>query len=170
MVLTCLFPCIFVVPFILLALDGSDAMAVRFPPDAYFNKAKSSMCVSDPRMVRWVFENHFRQLNNCSVSGLKRERTADTQLFFGPTVVRGEQQVDDVFSGFCQSRSKGGLAGLQFTEQKAFIVGNVISVQWIADAPFLKEPYPGSDAYVTCGYKMLTIVSSFDSTELKFKD
>lgn len=128
------------------------------------------MCVSHPRMVRWVFENHFRQLNKCSVAGLKRERTPETQLFFGPAVIRGESDVDDVFSNFCKSRAQGGLAGLQFKEEKAFIVGNVISVQWTADAPWLAEPYPGSDAYVTCGYQMLTIVSSFDSNELKFKD
>lgn len=128
----------------------------------------AAMCVADPVTVRRVFENHFVQLNNCSVEGLKQERTGATQLFFGPTVIRGQEAVDKVFSGFCQPRSEGGLIGLQFTEQKAFIVGNVISVQWVADAPFLKVPYTGSDAYVTCGTKMLTIVSSFDEAELQF--
>ena len=75
-----------------------------------------------------------------------------------------------MFENLCRPRSKGGLNGLQFREKTSFIVGNVISVQWVADAPFLKEPYVGSDAYVTCGYKILTMVSSFDSAKLKFKD
>lgn len=142
----------------------------RFPADTYFARGRASMCVGEPHNVRWVFKNHFVQLNKCSVSGLKRERTPQTQLFFGPDVIRGEEAVDALFSGFCQPRRKGGLKGLMFKEKKAFIVGNVISVRWVVDAPFLKEPYRGSDAYVTCGYKMLTIVSSFDANELKFKN
>lgn len=141
----------------------------RFPPDTYFSRGRASMCVGEPRTVRWVFQNHFNQLNRCSVSGLKRERTPQTQLFFGQDVIRGEKAVDDVFEGFCRPRGEDGLKGLVFKEEKAFIVGNVISVRWVADAPFLMEPYRGSDAYVTCGYKMLTIVSSFDVNELKFK-
>lgn len=139
------------------------------PADAYFDASMASMCVSDPITVRLVFENHFKQLNRCSVPGLKAERTPATQLFFGADLIKGEQAVDDVFTGFCKSRKDGGLNGLKFVEQQAFIVGNVISVKWIADAPFLKKPYPGSDAYVTCGSKMLTIVSSFDGKELQFK-
>lgn len=142
----------------------------RFPLDAYFARGRASMCVGDPRAVRWVFENHLRQLNKCSVPGLKRERTPDTQLFFGPNVIRGVSDVDAVFSNFCKPRSEGGLNGLKFTEEKAFIVGNVISVQWVANASFLAEPYPGSDAFVTCGYKVLTIVSSFNEAELNFKE
>lgn len=143
---------------------------LRFPPDAYFERTRASMCVSSPAEVRAVFENHFVQLNRCSISGLKAERVPKTQLFLGGMVIRGEKAVDDFFTGLCRPRSKGGLRGLKFVEKKAFIVGNTISVQWVVNAPFLKEPYPGSDAYVTCGGRMLTIVSSFDSAELKFKD
>ena len=117
-----------------------------------------------------MFENHFEQLNACSVPGLKAERSAATQLFFGADLITGEAEVDQVFEGFCLSREDGGLKGLTFVEQEAFIVGNVISVRWIASAPFLAEDYVGSDAYVTCGKKMMTIVSSFDGSELKFND
>lgn len=142
--------------------------AQRFPTDAYFDKKMAYICVSTPVRVRRVFENHFVQVNACSVSGLKAERTPETQLYFGATVIKGEAAVDTVFADFCTDRRTGGLKGLQFRELQAFIVGNVISVQWVADAPFLAQPYGGSDAYVTCGNKMLTIVSSFDSSKLKF--
>ena len=148
---------------------GTNVGAGPYPMDALFDLYEATMCVSVPRLVRWVFENHFLQLNRCSVAGLKKERTPQTQLFFGATNIKGEKEVDTVFSNFCRTRRNGGLRGLFFTEEKAFIVGNVISVQWVAQAPFLAEPYRGSDAYVTCGEKMLTIVSTFDESELKFK-
>lgn len=155
---------------IVLAIACSATMSFGLPDDVYAVPWKATFCVSQPRFVRAVFENHFKQLNMCSVQGLKNERTKDTQLFFGNTHIKGEKEVDQVFSDFCQPLQNGGLAGLNFTEQTAFVVGNVISVLWVADAPFLAEPYYGSDAYVTCGNKMLTIVSSFDGNELKFKD
>lgn len=141
-----------------------------FPSDVYAAPWHATFCATQPRFVRAVFENHFAQLNVCSISGLKAERTKQTQLFFGGVNIKGEKNVDDVFSNFCLPREQGGLAGLNFSERTAFVVGNVISVLWVADAPFLAEPYYGSDAYVTCGGKMLTIVSSFDGNELKFKD
>ncbi len=149
--------------------EGTNTTKAAYPMDAYYNPYHASMCVSTPDQVRWVFENHFIQLNRCSVEGLKKERSPQTQLFFGGTNIKGEKEVDEVFSGFCKSRADGGLRGLKFTEEKAFIVGNVISVQWVAEADFLAEPYRGSDAYVTCGDKMMTIVSSFDGEELKYK-
>ncbi len=137
--------------------------------DAYYDPYEATMCASTPRLVRWVFENHFVQLNRCDVPGLKRERSPQTQLFFGGTVIKGEKEVDSIFTSFCKSRRDGGLRGLFFMEEKAFIVGNVISVQWVAQAPFLAEPYRGSDAYITCGEKMMAMVSTFDEKALKIK-
>lgn len=83
--------------------------------------------------------------------------------------MKGESDVDKVFSDTCKPRSKGGYNGIKFQEKIVFIVGNVANVQWTATAPFLKEPYDGADAYVTCGDKMLAIVSTFDEKELKLK-
>lgn len=128
------------------------------------------MCVSSPEQVRLVVENHAVQLNNCNITGLKEERTPETEFFFGSYHVAGEQAVDETMSGFIGPRSEGGLCGIQFSALHSFIVGNTMSVKWMANATFLAEPYYGSDAYVTCGDKMLTIVSSFDSSELKFRE
>lgn len=155
---------------LVLFFFASPCVARRFPDDAFFSPKFATMCVSTPPRVRAVFENHFVQLNACSVPGLKKERTPETKLFFGNTLIEGEMEVDAVFSGFCKDREDGGLKGLKFTELKAFIVGNTINVLWEADAPFLSKPYLGSDAYVTCGNNMLTIVSSFDESELEFKE
>lgn len=140
-----------------------------FPLDVYSRPWQASFCASNHRTVRKVFENHFVQLNKCDIQGLKNERTSDTQLFFGPTRITGEVNVDKVFSNFCRTVDQGGIKGLMFKEKSSFFVGNVACVSWVADAPFLSEPYHGSDAYVTCGNKLLAIVSSFDGTELKYK-
>lgn len=142
----------------------------RFPSGTFFNQGLAFMCVSTPQQVRRVFENHITQLNICSISGLKAERTPQTRLYFGPDVIEGEKAVDEVFDNFCKPRSQGGLKGLIFKEEKAFVIGNVIFVQWIADAPFLKTPYPGSDAFATCGNKILGFVTTFDRQELVFKE
>lgn len=137
--------------------------------DVYAAPLKARFCVTDPKVVRAVLHNHFKNLNACNVQGLKNERTRDTQLFAGGSHFKTTKQVDDLFSNFCLPRRKGGFAGLNFTEQGAFIVGNVASVLWRVDAPFLYEPYYGSEAYVTCGRKILTFVSSFEAGELKIK-
>lgn len=146
--------------------SGVGGGGVANPKDVYFSPENSFMCVSRPQQVLDVFLNHFRQLNACSVSGLKAERTAETQLYFGAAAISGVEAVDKVFSDFCRPFNKGGLRGMKFSPDKMFIVGNTISVRWTGSAPFLERDYPGSDAYVTCGDKMVSIVSSFNESEL----
>jgi hypothetical protein len=41
--------------------------------------------------------------------------------------------------------------------------------QWVATAPFLAEPYRGSDAYITHDGYMKAMVSTFDGGALKKK-
>jgi hypothetical protein len=40
----------------------------------------------------------------------------------------------------------------------------------VANADFLAEPYRGADAYITDDGLMVSMVSTFDGAELKFKD
>lgn len=144
-------------------------LAQRFPADAYFDEKMASMCVSTPTQVRRVLENDFLQLNTCDLPGLKENRIPETRLFLGANVIKGEAEVDAAYSSFCKDREDGGFKGIQFREIQSFIVGNAISVQWVVDAPFLAQPYGGSGAYVTCGNKVLAVISSFNSSELQFK-
>ena len=129
----------------------------------------SFMCVQTPSQVKRVYENHFYQLNRCSVRGLKEEVTPETQYFFGGNNIKGQKNIFEAIEGTCKESTEGGIRGINFKEEAVFIVGNVANIKWVATAPFLEEPYPGSDAYVTCGNKMLAMVSSFDASELKFK-
>lgn len=129
--------------------------------ESYFNRDDARMCVQSPDQVRRVFDNHLLLLNNCDLDGLKRERTPSTAFFVGPKVIKGEEQVDQLMRSFCQPRSSGGFRGIKFFDQYSFIVGNAITVQWIARAPFFDKPVRGSDTYVTCGSKMLSITSTW---------
>ena len=47
--------------------------------------------------------------------------------------------------------------------------GGTLAVNWVATAPFLAEPYRGADAYITDDGLMVSMVSTFDGTQLKFK-
>jgi hypothetical protein len=49
------------------------------------------------------------------------------------------------------------------------VVGDVINVQWQAEAPFLTEPYRGADAYETKDGLMAAQVTTFDAAALKMK-
>jgi hypothetical protein len=53
------------------------------------------------------------------------------------------------------------------TIEHTFVVGDVINVQWRADAPFLAEPYRGADAYETKDGLMAAQVTTFDAACLE---
>ncbi|MEO7224091.1 MAG: hypothetical protein ABIY37_16620, partial [Devosia sp.] len=63
----------------------------------------------------------------------------------------------------------GGLKGLQFTAISSVTIGNTVVTLWEANAPFLAEPYRGSDAYIEKDGLMQAQVSTFDGAALKMK-
>jgi hypothetical protein len=87
----------------------------------------------------------------------------------GGMVVKGRKAVGDLFAGFVKTHADGGLCGIKFTTEHSFAVDGTLNVQWRADAPFLAEPYRGSDAYVTKNGLMYAQVTTFDGKALKFK-
>lgn len=116
-----------------------------------------------------VLDEHMDALNKCDWSRLVAQYPKDAQFHLPDGVVlKGRQKIADLFTGFCKDRPDG-LRGLQFTTESSFKVGNTFNVQWRADAPFLAEPYKGSDAYVTRDGMMAAMVTTFDGAKLKFK-
>ena len=89
-------------------------------------------------------------------------------LLPGGVTSEGRTEVRALFEGFCLPYP-AGLNGLQFTEVKSWTVGKTVNVQWVANAPFLAEPYYGADAYVTKNGLMGAQVTTFDGAELHFK-
>jgi hypothetical protein len=117
-----------------------------------------------------VVAEHLAALNACDWNRLMAQYPPDVHFFLpGGQVVIGREAVGQLFTGFCKDRSEGGNRGLIFTPQQTFKVGHTISVQWSADASFLKEPYLGADAYITKAGLMYAQVTTFGAPPLPYK-
>jgi hypothetical protein len=117
-----------------------------------------------------VVAEHLAALNACDWNRLMAQYPPSVHFFLpGGTVVVGRKAVGQLFLGFCKSRAEGGNKGLVFTPQQTFQVEHTISVQWSADASFLKRPYLGADAYITHGGLMYAQVTTFGAPPLPYK-
>ena len=83
-------------------------------------------------------------------------------------VAKGRAAIGKLFVGFVTPRPNG-LKGIRFIPQTSVKYGDTIVVYWKAEAPFLAEPYYGSDAYITKDGMMAGMVTTFDGAKLKFK-
>jgi hypothetical protein len=84
-------------------------------------------------------------------------------------IVKGRQALGDLFAGFCKDPKDGGLKGIHFQPEHSTTIDGTFATQWVATAPFLAEPYRGSDAYITHDGYMQAMVSTFDGGALKRK-
>jgi hypothetical protein len=117
-----------------------------------------------------VLAQHMKALNGCDWNGLMQQYPDSYQLRLpGGTVVTGRTEAAATFAGFVKPHSEGGLCGITFTEISRQVTAGTLAVTWEANAPFLAEPYQGADAYITDDGLMVSMVSTFDGTELKFK-
>lgn len=117
-----------------------------------------------------VVAEHLAAFNACDWKRLMAQ-FPDTVEFFAPNgeVVRGRQALGKMFAKVVRPPAQGGTCGLKVTAEHTFIVGDVVNVQWRADAPFLLEPYRGADAYETKDGLMAAQVTTFDAAALKMK-
>ena len=67
-----------------------------------------------------------------------------------------------MFAGFCKEPKDGGLKGINFRAENTVKIGNTFATQWVVTAPFLAEPYKGSDAYIIENGYLRAMVSTFD--------
>lgn len=116
-----------------------------------------------------VLDEHLDALNKCDWNRLMAQYPNDVEFHLPDgVVIKGRPKVGELFTGFCKERPDG-LKGLTFTVESSFKVGNTLNVMWRAEAPFLAEPYKGSDAYVTRDGLMAAQVTTFDGGKMKFK-
>ena len=117
-----------------------------------------------------VLDEHLDALNHCDWNRLVAQYPDDAQIHLpGGMIVKGRKQIGDLFAGFCKDPKEGGLKGMTFKVEKSDKIGDVFVAQWVATAPFLAEPYKGSDAYITKDGYMQAMVSTFDGGALKMK-
>jgi ketosteroid isomerase-like protein len=117
-----------------------------------------------------VLDEHFDALNKCDWNRIVAQYPEDAQINLpGGAVVKGRAAIGDMFAGFCKDSKDGGLKGINFKAESSAVIGDTLAVQWVATAPFLAEPYKGSDAYITKDGLMQAMVSTFDGGALKMK-
>jgi hypothetical protein len=134
------------------------------------NPAEVSKQLVRERTPDAVLAQHITALNACDWMGLMQQFPDSYELRLpGGTVVKGRVETAATFAGFVKPHTEGGLCGITFTELSRQVTGGTLAVTWEANAPFLAEPYQGSDAYITDDGLMVSMVSTFDGAELKFK-
>jgi hypothetical protein len=117
-----------------------------------------------------VLDEHFEALNKCDWNRLLAQYPADAQINLpNGKIVTGREAIGDLFAGFCKDPKDGGLSGIQFAVEHSTTIENTFATQWVATAPFLAEPYRGSDAYITKDGFMQAMVTTFDGGALKMK-
>jgi hypothetical protein len=117
-----------------------------------------------------VLDEHLAALNACDWNRLLAQYPDDAQINLpGGTIVKGRAAIGELFAGFCKDSKDGGLKGIHFEAEHSMPVGGTFATQWVATAPFLAEPYRGSDAYITQDGYMQAMVTTFDGNALKMK-
>jgi hypothetical protein len=117
-----------------------------------------------------VLDEHFAALNACDWDRLLAQYPDDAQINLpNGAIVKGRQALGDLFAGFCKDPKDGGLKGIHFAVEHSMTIENTFATQWVATAPFLAEPYRGSDAYITHDGYMQAMVTTFDGGALKRK-
>ena len=117
-----------------------------------------------------VLDEHFEALNKCDWNRLLAQYPEDAQINLpNGAIVKGRAAIGDLFVGFCKEPKDGGLNGIYFAVEHSTTIENTFATQWVATAPFLAEPYKGSDAYITHDGFMQAMVTTFDGAALKMK-
>jgi hypothetical protein len=110
-----------------------------------------------------VVGEHLDALNRSDWQRLMAQYPADVEIFLpGGAVIRGREQVGEIFGTLVRPFADGGLGGVRFRAEHTLVTGDAVSVQWCATADFLVEPYRGADAYLTRAGLLAAQVSTFD--------
>ena len=117
-----------------------------------------------------VLDEHLDALNHCDWNRIVAQYPETAQINLpGGAIVAGRAAIGNLFAGFCKEPADGGLKGINFKIEHSTRIGDTFATQWIATAPFLAEPYRGSDAYITKDGYMQAMVTTFDGAALKKK-
>jgi hypothetical protein len=117
-----------------------------------------------------VLHEHLDALNHCDWNRLVAQFPDDAQVNLpGGTIIKGRKGIGDLFTVLCKDPKDGGLKGITLEPEQTTAIGDTFVTQWVVTAPFLAEPYKGSDAYVTKDGYMQAMVTTFDGTALKMR-
>lgn len=162
-----------------MALDREEAMKIMVPIMAAIAVIATAPVAHAqmklPKLKRQptaqaVLDEHFAALNACDWDRLLAQYPDDAQINLpNGKIVKGREALGELFEGFCKDPKDGGLKGIHFAVEHSTTIENTFATQWVATAPFLAEPYRGSDAYITHDGYMQAMVTTFDGGALKRK-
>ncbi|HEY2018901.1 MAG TPA: nuclear transport factor 2 family protein [Bryobacteraceae bacterium] len=117
-----------------------------------------------------VVDEHLDAINHCDWKRLMAQYPPNVEFFLpGGQVVKGREQVGQLFTTITKPFAQGGICGVRFEVEHVFTVGDTLNVQWRATGDMLAEPYRGADAYITKDGMMWSQVTTFDRTQVKAK-
>jgi hypothetical protein len=120
--------------------------------------------------VEKIMAEHFAAFNSCDWKRLMAQYDDDMAfLSKDGAVVKGRQAIGEMFAKALQPHSAGGVCGIKLTPVQKIVVGNTWNVVWRADAPFLAEPYRGSEAFETRNGLLVAQVTTWDPSAMKMK-
>jgi len=117
-----------------------------------------------------VLAEHVAAMNSCDWSRAIAQYADDAEFMMpGGAVVKGRKAVGDLIGNFLKPRAQGGWCGLKLVPEQTVVIGDTVNVVWRMEAPFLAEPYRGSEAYETRNGLMALQVTTFDTAAMKLK-
>ena len=156
-----------------IQLASAQAVAPRTAPSGGATREASMTQLPPIKRLptpKAVVDEHLDAINHCDWTRLMAQYPDDVEFFLpGGQVVKGREQVAELFRGFVKPVKEGGLCGLKFTAEHTLVVGDTINVAWVGTADFLAEPYRGADAYITKNGLMQAQVTTFDRAAMKLK-
>ena len=117
-----------------------------------------------------VIAEHFIAFKTCDWKRLMAQYDDDMAfLSKDGAIVKGRQAVGEMFRKALQPPSAGGVCGITLTPEQTIVIGNTVNIVWRADAPFLAEPYRGSEAFETRNGLLVLQVTTWDPSAMKMK-
>ena len=117
-----------------------------------------------------VIEEHISALNACDWNRMMAQYTDNIQfLSKDGGVVKGRKAIGDMFRKALMPPSRGGQCGMKLIAEQVLTVGDTVNVVWRVEAPFLLEPYRGSEAFETRNGLLAAQVTTWDPAAMKMK-
>jgi hypothetical protein len=117
-----------------------------------------------------VIAEHFAALGACDWQRVVAQYSENAEFLLpGGSTVKGRKAIGEMFTNFLKPHAQGGFCGMKTIPEEMTMIGGTVNVVWRIEAPFLAEPYRGSEAYETKDGLMVAQVSTFDPGAMKMK-
>lgn len=149
----------------LLAVGGTVAVAAVAVPTV-----AASQQGSRTPTVRQAVAAHIKAVHDCDAGALVDGYSANAKVFFPDgAVVNGREELQGLYDDFVKPREQGGYCGLRIAALDQVRRGGTVFVKFRVTAPYLAERYFATDGYIIKRGRIVSEISTFDASKLKFK-